>query len=237
MRPLCDLSLIITLFCCFFMVEDCLSGFICNKIDSNEISEQDLKCPLPNCICFLSHPTIRGCTEGLGKSDIYEKFLTFATDKYLQETIEAGAALRCPNETCNYVFQWRPDGSSTAFKCDKCSNEYCLNCSLVEGEGASIGPGHAPLTCAQQREKMEKDEEERRKFEEWKRLNESAAELFENMVQSSGWKRTYISSYLCNRSCCEISQSSLLILSRLLFLVGCPSCKCVIERTKGNTIC
>jgi len=179
----------ITLDCDHRFCEECLSGFICSKIDCNEISEQELKCPRPDCCYCISHPTIRGLTEGLEKPDIYEKFLSFATDKYLQETIEAGAALRCPNETCNYVFQWRPDGSSVAFKCDKCSSEYCLNCSLVEGDAAGIGPGHAPLSCAEQKEKMERDAETRRKFEEWQQLNERAAELFEKMVTSSGWKR------------------------------------------------
>lgn len=172
----------------------CLSSFICNKINKNEISEQELKCPNPDCTFSISHPTIRGCTEGVGQCEVYEKFLTFATDKYLQEAIQAGGALRCPNETCNYVFQWRPDGSSVAFTCDKCSSQYCLSCELVGGEGGGggIGPGHAPLTCAEQREKMERDLEEARKFKEWQQFNANSEQLFEKMVKANGWKRKFI---------------------------------------------
>jgi hypothetical protein len=81
---------------------ECLSGFICSKIEGHEISEEDLQCPRPDCVYCLSHPTIRGCTQGLGKPEVYEKFLTFSTDQYLQQAIEEGGALRCPNETCNY---------------------------------------------------------------------------------------------------------------------------------------
>lgn len=175
--------------------EECLSGFICNKIDCHEVSESDLKCPRLDCLCFLSHATLRGLTEGLGRPEVYEKFLTFCTDQYLEKAIESGGAMRCPSLNCNYVFQWRPEGSSFAFQCENCQSQYCLNCSLVEsssgqeGGGGGIGPGHAPLTCEQQREKMEQQEEERVKFEEWKEMNARATELFDQMVQSNGWKR------------------------------------------------
>jgi hypothetical protein len=180
---------------------ECLSGFICNKIGGGEVTEEDLKCPQVGCPHFISHATIRGCTSGVGKAEEYNKFLTFATERYLSTIIGNGEALRCPNETCNYVFQWRPDGSSVAFKCEKCSSEYCLNCSLMNNSddsgsgsgsgdtgGVGIGPGHAPLSCAQQKEKMDNEVAEREKFEEWKQLNAHATELFEDMIKANGWK-------------------------------------------------
>lgn len=195
----------ITLDCDHRFCQECLSGFICSKIESREIGEDELKCPSAECSVHIRHDIIKGSTVDVGKPNIYEKYLTFATDKYLEETIEAGAALRCPNESCNFVFQWHPDGSSLAFKCHNCSSEYCLNCALVEdesGSGRGIGPGHAPLSCEEQREKMRKEKEEQRKFDEWKKLNARAKELFEAMVKKNGWK-------------------------------SCPSCHCVIERTEG----
>lgn len=182
---------------CVVSVTECLSSFICSKIEGHEVSEAELKCPRVDCVFPLSHATLRGLTEGLSRPEVYEKFLTFCTDQYLQAAIEAGGAMRCPSDSCNYVFQWRPEGTSFAFQCEKCQSQYCLNCSLVEssggqqggGGGGGIGPGHAPLTCEQQREKMEQQAEERVKFEQWKAMNARATELFDQMVTSNGWKR------------------------------------------------
>ena len=154
------------------------------------MSEEELKCPRVDCTYCISHATIRGCTEGVGKAKVYEKFLTFTTDKYLESSIEDGGAMRCPNDKCDFVFQWRPNGSSFAFTCAKCSGQYCLNCALVgeSGRTGGIGPGHAPLSCEQQREKMELEVEEKRKFDDWQKLNAKANELFDEMIKSNGWR-------------------------------------------------
>ena len=174
-----------TLDCSHRFCSDCLQGYIGSKIRSNEVSSEQLVCPQAGCNCPIPHTTVRGCTIDVGDNDMFEKFDAFATEGYIEKEILSGGFMRCPNETCNFAFQWNPDGSALHFSCPSCSSEYCLNCTLVSG---GVGPGHAPYTCAMQAERNEQIAEEKKKFEEWKGMNARASELFEELVRKNGWK-------------------------------------------------
>lgn len=172
--------------CSHRVCSECLEGYINSKINSNEVSNEQLVCPLLGCSCPIPPATVKGCTVDVGNADMFEKYDQFATEGFIEKEILAGSCMRCPNEPCNYVFQWNPDGSALPFECLSCSSSYCLNCELVDG---GVGPGHAPYTCAIQAERNQELEEERRKFEEWKAVNARAAELFEELVKRNGWKK------------------------------------------------
>lgn len=177
-----------TLQCNHRFCQDGLSGYICSKINSNQVSEEDMVCPTPGCKVPLSHATIRACTKDIGNADALDKYDSFSTERYIEESVKSGNGFRCPNERCTYAFQWRPDSGAFPFDCPVCKQSYCLSCQVL-GVVGGVGPSHAPYTCAQQIERMQEIAEERKKFEQWQVLNARANELFEESLVRNGWKR------------------------------------------------
>jgi hypothetical protein len=96
--------------------------------------------------------------------------------------------MRCPNEHCNFAFQWSSTADSVPFLCMLCGKNYCLNCKVSGGEG-KVGPGHHPLSCSQQQQKLEQDAEAKRLYDVWRVENSRAQELYEQAVRENGWKR------------------------------------------------
>jgi hypothetical protein len=190
--------------CSHRFCSECLQGYIGSKINSNQVTAEQLVCPEIGCSCPILHTTIHACTVDMGDKDMFEKFDNFMTENFLAKEILAGSYFRCPTDTCNYVCQWKPDGTSLPFDCPSCLTSYCLNCSLVSG---GIGPGHAPHTCEMQAARNEQLAEEKQKFEAWKALNEQSTKLFEEEITRNGWK---------SKSCLSIMKWRTMIIIILL---------------------
>ena len=173
-----------------------LSGYIRNKINDREVSEDKLVCPIPGCQAPIPHTTVAGCTTDLGDRALFEKFERFAIDSFIDKAIVDGNFMRCPNSRCEVAFEWRPSGSSLPYTCPGCTNGYCLNCAVLEG---GIGPIHEPYTCEQQIQRNKESLKEKEKFDDWKRLNENATQLFEDMIRQNNWKsKSYVDLYSVN---------------------------------------
>ena len=201
-----------TLECGHRFCEEVLSGYICSKINSNEVKEDVMICPIPGCGFSIHHTIIRGCTKDLNNEDAWNKYCEFQDDNLIAEELQKGSMFRCPTKNCNNAFEYsiRPN-RSLPFQCGSCTQSYCINCKALQSgnqnseQGArkfSFGPGHHPHTCEEQIQLLERDAETKRKFEEWKVLNEAAQRLFEEAMLQKGWKQ-------------------------------CPSCGIYIERNEG----
>ncbi len=210
-----------TLECDHRFCQDRLSGYICSKINSHEVGERMMVCPLPDCGIPISHPIIRGCTKDLNNLEAYQKYCEFTKDDYIAAELQKGSAskgtclIRCPSETCNYVFYFNLSSSRPfAFNCEACNQSYCFNCQVIRsaeaspsvspigGSRISYGPGHAPHSCAEQLEIITKNVEEKRKLDEWRELNANGERLLEELMREKGWK-------------------------------ACPNCSTKIERIRG----
>lgn len=174
-----------TLECNHRFCSESLSGYIRNKINDREVGEDQLICPIPGCHAPIPHTTVSGCTTDLGDTALFEKFERFAIDSFIDKGIVEGNFMRCPNSNCSVVFEWKPNGSSLPYTCTGCANGYCLNCAVIEG---GIGPNHEPYTCEEQIQRNRESLKEKERFDEWKRLNENAAQLFEDMIRNNNWK-------------------------------------------------
>jgi hypothetical protein len=177
-----------TLDCSHRFCQEGLTGYICSKINNNQVTEEDLICPFVGCQTAISHVTVKACTKDVGDIQTFDKYDRFATDHYIEKEILQGNVTRCPNQQCVYAFQWRPDGRSVHFECPLCKQNFCLNCSIPGVQG-SVGPGHQPYSCSQQIQRMREVAAEKAKFEEWKVLNARANELFEQTIHNNGWRR------------------------------------------------
>lgn len=143
-------------------------------------------CPLPNCNVSISEVIVRGCTKDLQKTAEYNKYCEFRTEIFIEAGMKSGGMMCCPTENCVFRFQWNPSGGTIPFTCEACTQSYCLNCEVA---GGRVGPGHEPLSCQDQIEKLERDAAARAKYEEWQRDNANAQQLFEKMIADNGWKQ------------------------------------------------
>jgi hypothetical protein len=205
-----------TLECGHRFCEEAISGYICSKINSHEVNDDVMVCPLAECGIPIHHTIIRGCTKELQNSDAYEKYCEFRKDTFIQDEIQRGCMLRCPTEHCNYVFSYALNSSRPLpFTCESCHISYCINCRVLDHPAlhtasptptpptrGHFGPGHPPHSCEKQVEKLLRDAEERKKLEEWRVLNANAQKLFEEAIREKGWKQ-------------------------------CPNCNVYIERNQG----
>ncbi|CAB9503104.1 Potential E3 ubiquitin-protein ligase ariadne-2 [Seminavis robusta] len=89
---------------------------------------------------------------------------------------------RCPNDRCNFIFSFVHGAAAEGrqFDCPSCKKSYCLQCGA---NGGKVGPAHAGNTCTERIEIIQKQVEERRKFDEWKEENSKADERFNAMME------------------------------------------------------
>lgn len=184
-----------TLECGHRFCQDALSGYICSKINSHEVNEDVMICPSIGCGVPIDHTIIRGCTKELDNTEAYTKYCEFRNDTFFANELQKGKMMKCPTEHCNNAFFYSANSANPLpFTCEACKQSYCFNCRVMAANHSNstkrlFGPGHEPRTCAEQIEQLEKDAEAKRKFEEWKVLNESAQRLFEQAIAEKGWKK------------------------------------------------
>eukprot|EP00529_Nitzschia_sp_RCC80_P025874 CAMPEP_0113517034 /NCGR_PEP_ID=MMETSP0014_2-20120614/41965_1 /TAXON_ID=2857 /ORGANISM="Nitzschia sp." /LENGTH=348 /DNA_ID=CAMNT_0000414047 /DNA_START=34 /DNA_END=1081 /DNA_ORIENTATION=- /assembly_acc=CAM_ASM_000159 len=89
---------------------------------------------------------------------------------------------RCPHEHCNFIFQFQPGtgAEGTRFDCPLCNMQYCLQCGA---NNRKVGPAHPEMSCYDRLKQLEKEKEERKKFEQWKKENARADERFHELLQ------------------------------------------------------
>jgi len=119
----------------------CIPALVISKINSNEVSEDLLVCPYENCRCTILENTVKE----LCPHNIYQKFLTFRTEKYLFERSISGTMKKCPSPNCNYHFEIDSNDRDSAgvlnainFECPECFQAYCFYCRANNNQ---IGPG------------------------------------------------------------------------------------------------
>jgi hypothetical protein len=121
-----------TLDCSHRFCEECLSGYICSKINSNEVNDDVMICPLSECAFPIPHTIIRGCTKELQNEEAYEKYCEFKKDTFLETELQKGCLLRCPTELCNYCFYYPLNSSiPLPFTCESCLQSYCIKCRVI----------------------------------------------------------------------------------------------------------
>jgi len=176
-----------TLDCNHRICYECIPTLVTIKINSNEVSEEQLHCPYENCKCTILEVTVRE----LCPNEIYQKFLNFRKDRYIFERSISGTIRKCPTDRCNYHFEIddtvNSEGvnNSIHFDCPECSQSYCFYCKANNGQ---VGPGHPQMSCADRIEQLQKEEAERKRFAEWQVLNANADESFQKWVRESGSK-------------------------------------------------
>ena len=112
---------------------------------------------------------------------------------------------RCPAEHCNYIFVFSPGTGAEGrrFECPECQASFCLQCGANDRK---VGPAHPSKSCADRREQLEEEAEERRKFQQWKTENSQADARFNEMLKEEARQGTTL---------------------------PCPKCKAVITKNGG----
>ncbi len=151
-----------------------------------------VKCPC--CPIKMEIFDVQSIFISVGNKKEWHSFSEKASAEMLEEEITVGPqsegqgeTRRCPAERCNYMFVYEPRNpevqEGTRFNCPQCRSKFCLQCGA---NGGKVGPSHEG-SCYDRREQLKKEENERRKFEEWKRENSQAdARFYELLEQESG---------------------------------------------------
>ena len=196
---------------------ECLPVWITSKVNSNEVAEEQLRCPYDRCECTITEQTVRE----LCAKDTYDKFLGFRQENYLLSRSLNGRVRKCPSDSCNYQFECEclpvlvplsePYGSTAAaasygdapdlFVAEDDDREYLsgtleFHCPLCaqrycidcRANGGRVGPGHEGMTCEERTEQLQREASEREKFENWQRENIRGDEAFTELVRQEGYK-------------------------------------------------
>jgi hypothetical protein len=103
----------------------------------------------------------------------------------LEQEIAVGnkGTRRCPTDHCNFTFVFEDNGGACGrqFDCPQCRKSYCLHCGA--NEDRVVGPAHPQMTCHDRKEQLEREVEERRKLEEWKKENSQADARFKELME------------------------------------------------------
>ena len=174
----------------------CLLNYFSSKTLENEID--NIKCP--DCDVIISQDIVLGTLRDCKRQDLIEKYEENASWNLITKCNEF---IHCPNDNCNNYTQWDPRIRGFAYSCQSCKHDYCLRCQVNPHDNNTFSMGHKGRTCAQQREQMEKDIAEQKKYKEWQQeLNASAEIRLKEYISQSGIKK-------------------------------CPTCKHLIERNEG----
>jgi hypothetical protein len=176
----------------------CLKQYITKKIDSKEITENQLICPYEHCSISLSTIMIQGIVD----NESWEKYQEYSTSATIEHEIHYGLGLRCPNPCCHNIFMFNSieekrvalndNYSGFHFFCDSrmsgCNSSFCINCKGIYNQ---TGPSHPPYTCYEYQAVLQTNKEEKFRYERWKenyQKQNPKDPLFDKLVEKDGLK-------------------------------------------------
>mmetsp|Transcript_31988 Transcript_31988/g.77676 ORF Transcript_31988/g.77676 Transcript_31988/m.77676 type:complete len:374 (-) Transcript_31988:136-1257(-) len=131
---------------------------------------------------------IRSIMQMVGDQSSWQSFSERASLDLLEKEIAIGKSgtRRCPANRCNYTFVYevsatQPSAEGTSFDCPQCTQSFCLQCGA---NNKKVGPSHKGMTCYDRLLQLQKQEEERQKFEAWKKENSQADARFQQLLQA-----------------------------------------------------
>jgi hypothetical protein len=128
---------------------ECFEGYVKSKIDNGQVKSTELICPEEKCGFPVSEFDIRWSTFVKGDKVTWNKYTGFLDNIAIEGEIKDGKLMRCPSGRCQNVFAFTADNTSLDYRCNSCKESFCLNCKAV-GAGSTVGPSHAPRSCAEQ---------------------------------------------------------------------------------------
>lgn len=163
----------------------CLGSLVRVTIGNAESARASLRIPCPDVDCkqALTVNDIQYIFRD--DRDSWGEYCNAANLSLLEtEIAKKKGTRRCPAEHCNYTFcfepSWDPNSQGTRFICPQCNSSFCLQC---KANGGAVGPDHPGMCCAERIEQLQHEQEERRKFEQWKRENAQADARFQQLMQ------------------------------------------------------
>ena len=88
----------------WFAPPDCLPNYIQSKINSNEVDEDQLRCPHDRCRCTILRDTIKEVCSG----EVFNKYTEYVQENYILSKVREGVMRKCPSEHCNCHFELPP---------------------------------------------------------------------------------------------------------------------------------
>mmetsp|Transcript_36265 Transcript_36265/g.87409 ORF Transcript_36265/g.87409 Transcript_36265/m.87409 type:complete len:355 (-) Transcript_36265:4666-5730(-) len=162
---------------------NCLSGLIKSHLGQKDSLTLQIPCPKHKCNKSLTPSEIQFVCS---RDDwtLWEQYSETANIKKLEAECgdKDSDTRRCPHEHCNFIFQFQPGtgAEGTRFDCPLCNMQYCLQCGA---NNRKVGPAHPEMSCYDRLKQLEKEKEERKKFEQWKKENARADERFHELLQ------------------------------------------------------
>jgi hypothetical protein len=162
----------------------CLTSLVKSSTPTTSITpSMGITCPQVNCSNTLS----LGDIQYIFRNDpsAWNQYSETASMAFLERQVaaaEGGDMRRCPTGRCNYIFI-HDEAGHRHFDCPLCHASFCLQCDANEGR---VGPAHVGLSCAERREQLRQEAEERRKMEEWKVQNTQADARFQELMTKEG---------------------------------------------------
>ena len=191
----------------------CLEQLVQTSTAKDSISSKPIPCPMApkECSQCLTIGDIQSILMYSPKT--YQQYTEASTMAFVEDQVAQGNARRCPNEHCNFTFEYEPTetppaataattrGKKKAAKAASKSKkkkkdaklypEGCLfHCPLCKKKycldcGANEGKVGPPHkgTCQQRFEELTMTPAERKHLEAWRKINEGADEQFRKLLK------------------------------------------------------
>ena len=146
---------------------DCFLAHVENAVNTTDVAEASLCCSDPSCRLPFTAVAIEQTLRANGHAPLANRFIDLRTEQGL--SADPANFRRCPHNGCNHLFAWST-GDLKHYECPVCTHAFCLECT-ASGSTPAVGPAHPGMSCIERQQQLERDAEERRRFEEWQELN------------------------------------------------------------------
>lgn len=160
----------------------CLSVLIKTNISApGSAASSNIVCPADKCNTSVSLTDVQYILRSDPKAfQLYAQVANMTTLES-EATDTSSDTRRCPAANCNFIFVYTPGNGveGRRFKCPDCRARFCLQCGA---NGGKVGPAHKDMSCADRKEQLDREEEERKTFEAWKKENSLADRRFTELL-------------------------------------------------------
>merc|ERR1719265_2240932 len=126
---------LIELDCKHFLCRECFTEYMTSKISEGEVSEDTLKCPIPDCNTPITEMQVRSANF---EPELFERFLLFRARGYQPDDSMDEARVECPTPDCAPFIVERRFATGVSVQCPICLKEFCPQCKEA---------AHRNLTC------------------------------------------------------------------------------------------